>query len=343
MPQAPLTISQASDALDVSIQKFWLKDKAVREEHFRKYYNVTTGVTDYYMKDSSLSGLGEASRIVENAVIRTEVPVQGFDQTYTQVQYGKIQSFTWYMWKFGIEKRSLTRVVKALRDACYRKRERMLAEKLDAAYLTAYTHSDDTGSYSITVTGGDGVALASASHTREDGGTAWSNIVNDGTTANMNLDYPGLKAAHRIAARTKNPKGQPMVPNIDIILVKKGSAAAFRAKEILGALRANKIPGEFSNDGAAIGSFELVENEFLLGTGDATSTTNLSSETNWHTFDKSMISDEYGLQYFESQPIQLDEQNIVYKTNEIQYKATLAFAYGHNDPRGTLHSTGANS
>ncbi len=76
---APLTISQAADAVDLSIQKYFLKDEQRKEEYFRKFYNVTTGVTDYYMKDSGLSGLGLASRVVESAVIVSEVPVQTFD------------------------------------------------------------------------------------------------------------------------------------------------------------------------------------------------------------------------------------------------------------------------
>lgn len=339
---SPLTIGQAADLVNVAIQKVWLKGTTESTEYFKKFSNVTTGVTDYYMKDSSLSGLGSAARVVESATIVSESPVQGFDQTYTQVLYGKVMSFSWHMWKFGIKKRDLTRVVNELKKACYSRREELMAEKLDAAYLTNYTTYDDSGNYSITTTGGDGLAMASASHTREDGGTAWSNIVSDGTTSNMVLDYPGLKALHRVAALVKTPKGKPMPMSPNRIIVKQGSTAAFRAKEILGALKSNKIPGEFSNDGAAINAFELCENPYLLGTGDATSTTNLSSATNWHAFDTSLINDEYGIQYFESQPIQLDEQNIVYKTKEIQHSSVMAFAYGHNDPRGGFHSTGAN-
>ena len=94
---APLTIGQAADLVDVAIQKIWLKDDIDRVEYFRKFYNVTSGVTDYYMKDSSLSGLGSAGRVVESATIVSEAPIQGFDQTYTQVLYGKIVSFSWHM------------------------------------------------------------------------------------------------------------------------------------------------------------------------------------------------------------------------------------------------------
>jgi hypothetical protein len=312
-------------------------------EYWRKFYNVTTGVTDYELKDSGLSGLGDASRTVENAVIVSESPVQTFDQTYQQVDYNKVLSFTKKMWKFGIKKRNVERIVNALKDACNYKREKLLHRKLDAAWLTSYTESDDSGNYSVTTTGGDSAALASASHTREDGGTAWSNIVSDGTTSNMVLDYPGLKALMRVAALVVGPKGQVMDVNPNLIVVKKGSTAAFRAREILGALKNNKIPGEFSNDGAAISAFELVETPFLLGTGDSTSTTNLSAATNWHAFDKDMIGDEYGLQYFESQPVSLEGPNVVFKTNEIQYKAGMMFAYGHNDARGVFCSQGDNT
>lgn len=247
------------------------------------------------------------------------------------------------MWKFGIKKRDLTRVVNELKKACMTAREEMCAEKYDAAFLSSYTRSDDNGNYTVTTTGGDGAAMASASHTREDGGTAWSNIVNDGTTANMNLDYPGLKAMMRIGALVKTPKGKPMPVKYDRIVVKDGTTAHFRAMEVKGALKNNKIPGEFSNDGAALVDFELVANPYLLGTGDATSTTNLSSATNWHGINTSLLSSgEYGPQYFESQPITLDDQHIVYRTKEIQYSSLIAFAYGHNDPRATVHSTGAN-
>lgn len=247
------------------------------------------------------------------------------------------------MWKFGIKKRNVTRVVRELWDACYLRREELLHEKLDAAYLTSYTSSDDGGNYSVTVTGGDGLALASASHTREDGGTAWSNIVSDGTTANMNLDYPGLKGLHRVAALVKTPVGKPMIMSPNLVVTKQGTTADFRAREIKRALKEGKIPGEFSHDGAAIGDFELVSTPFLLGTGDATSITNLSSATNWHALDTRYKRDEYGLQYFESQTITLDEQNIVYRTKEIQYTSSIMFAYGHNDPRGIFHSQGDNS
>ena len=74
---APLTLGQAADLIDLSIQKMWLKGTTEDKEYFRDFCNVTTGVEDYYMKDSSLSGLGSAARVVESGTIHQEVPVQG--------------------------------------------------------------------------------------------------------------------------------------------------------------------------------------------------------------------------------------------------------------------------
>lgn len=159
----------------------------------------------------------------------------------------------------------------------------------------------------------------------------------------MNLDYPALKALRRIGGLVKTPKGKPFPQDYTRIIVNKGSAAEMRALEIMGAIKNNKIPGEFSNDGSAVKMFELVANPYFLGTGDATSTTNLSSPTAWAAIDTKTLGDEYGPQYFESEPVTLDEQHIVYKTKEIQHSVHALYAYGHNDPRATAHSTGANA
>ena len=342
MASAPGVIAQFADAVDVAIQKYWLKPTTEKTEYFRSMYNVTTGVEDYYLKDSGISGLSSASRMHEQGVVVAEVPVQTNSQTYTQERFGLLLSFSWFMWKFGIKKRNVQNIVNELKKACYTRREELLARKYDAAHLSSYTENDDKGNYTVTTTGGDGDFMATATHPNESGGTDWSNLISDGTTTNLKLDYAGLKALWRTAARVTNPKGKIFDCSPNRIIVKKSSTPAFKAREILYAIKNSRIPEEFSHDGSAVPSFELVENPYLLGTGDTTSTTNLSYETNWHAIDTSKLNDMYGAQYKESSPISLDAQNIVYKTDEIQYKATLCFDYGHNDARGTFHSEGDN-
>lgn len=73
----PLTLTDAADLIDVSIQDIWLKGSEKESQLFKQYYNVETGVSDYYLKDSSLTGLGYAGRVVENAAVTAASPVQG--------------------------------------------------------------------------------------------------------------------------------------------------------------------------------------------------------------------------------------------------------------------------
>ena len=79
---ALLTLGDAVDLTDVAIQKIFLKETDLEKKtYYDKYFHVEKNVTDRLMKDSSLSGLGQASRIVENAVITSEAPLQGYDKT----------------------------------------------------------------------------------------------------------------------------------------------------------------------------------------------------------------------------------------------------------------------
>jgi hypothetical protein len=334
----PLSLSDAADLIDVSIQDIWLKGSEKESRIFEQYYNVESGVTDYFLKDSSLTGLGYAGRIVENASVTASSPVQGFKKTYTQVQFGVLLSFTKFMWVFGIKKRDLTSVTDEARKACSDLRELRCADRLDNAYSTSYTAQDISGNYSVVTTGGDGLAFITSTHTREDGGASWSNRVTDGSTVNMDFEYDALKAAHRTAALVPGPLGKPTNIGLDTLVVSRGFAVDNRATEILGAINKGWIPGSADRDGAfntpqnASPSYKIVRNPWI--------TTNTLF---WFMFDSSFKSSKYGLQYKESQAIELEGPNLVFKTGEVQYKATLMFDIGHNDARGWVGSKNTNA
>ena len=328
----PLTLTDAADLIDVSIQDIWLKGSEKESQLFKQYFNVETGVSDYYMKDSSLTGLGYAGRVVENAAVTAASPVQGFDKVYTQVQFGILMSFTKMMWFFGIKKRNLERITEEARKACSDLRELRCAERLDNAFGSSYTATDISGNYLTTVTGGDGLPFISATHTREDGGTAWSNRVTDGTTVNMAFEYNALKAAFRTAALVPNPLGKPTNINLDTLVVARGYSVANRAKEILGAINKGWIPGSADRDGSATPAYKIIELPWIQ--------TNTSY---WFMMDSSMKNSTYGLQYKESQGIELEGPNVVFKTGEIQYKASMMFDIGHNDSRGWVGSKNTNA
>lgn len=179
----PLNLTDAADLIDVSIQQIWLKGSENESRLFEQYYNVETGVVDYYLKDSSLSGLGYAGRIAENAAITAASPVQGYDKTFTQVQFGVILSFTKPMWFFGIRKRNLERITAEARKACSDLRELRCAERLQNSFSSSYSAEDISGNYSITITGGDGQPFIDSAHTREDAGTNNNNVVKSFATS----------------------------------------------------------------------------------------------------------------------------------------------------------------
>lgn len=331
-----MTLSTAADLIDLSIQKIYPKMSKLldQEETFRQIFNVRQ-TEDYYEKDSSLSGFGEAARITENAVIIAESPVQGFDKTYTQVFHGKLAAFTMHDWKYGIKKRKLESVVRDLDMACRRKRERILTEYLvnSIGANTSFTITDDAGNYTKSVVGGDGVAAINSAHTREDGGSSWSNVVSDGTTPNMDWDYDAVKAAHRTASLITDPKGNLMNVDLDTFVFRKGSAAFFSAQEILGSIRSGVAPRTTDRDGAGVPAFKVLALPYIPSANAAY----------WWAMDSKMKSDSCGLQYVESQGITMEGPETEFKTGSIYYKSTMAFDYGHNDARCMVGSDGTNA
>jgi len=332
----PFALGDAADLTDVAIQRIWLKSsKLFKTTYYDKYFNVEKGVSDRLLIDSSITGLGQAARTPEQGIIVSEAPVQGFDVTYTQVEYGKLLPITKQMWKFGIKKRDLENVVSELRAACLRKKEVLCGDHIDNQSATSYTVEDDNGNFSRTISGGDSVAVASEAHTREDGGTNWNNEVTDGTTFNMDFDYDAIKAAHRTASLIRDGKGNLMDVNLNMLIVRKGHTNHFRALEILGAIRAGgkgSVPDSAENAAAGTPPYGLLTLPYI-----ATNT------GNWVMVDSSMKGLKYGFQLKQAQEILLEGPHTVFKTGEIQYKATEMYDLGFNDARNQVHSDNDNA
>jgi hypothetical protein len=299
----PFTIGAAADLTNRAINDIYLKVKDEGFDYYKKYMNVRTGISDYQYKDSALSDLSNAGRILENAVIDAESPIQGFDQTFTQVTYGKLLRITRPMWYYGIQKRDIEKVASATKRACMRHREEFCADRLDNSFSTSYTRNDANGSYTVATTGGDSVALISNAHTREDGGTSNNNRITDGSTINPDFAYDAVKMAHYTASALsplKDPKGNRMSINLDTFVFTKGSPESQIAPEILGAIRRGYKPQSAERDGSGVPAFKQIDLPWI--------TTNTSY---WWAFDSSMVNDQFGLQYLEGQPINLEGPNVV--------------------------------
>lgn len=325
----PFDIEAASDLVDLSIQKIWLKSPADMTEYHKDIYNVEP-VKDYITKDSSVTSVDTFSKIVENQAIPADSPYQGFDKTYTQSFFGGMLRITRPMWRYGVQARRLEGLVKELKKDAIRFKETVLANVLNNPTSTSYTETKGKFSYTVTNSGGDGVAFASTSHTREDGGTNWSNVVTDGTTSNMDFDYDAWKAALQTAEAIKGGVGEQLDITPDTLVVKKNSDAHFRAQEILKSIERGERPGTADRDGSINTAFKISANPYL------------TSSTGWGAFDSSMKNDMFGLQVKEGMSLQLDPQFVDYDTKEMKYSAGMDFAYGFNDVRNWVWSDGDN-
>ena len=102
----PFDIDAASDTVDLSIQKMWLKSKADLVEYHKSYYYVEP-VKDYITKDSSITSIDSFTKIAENQNIPASSPYQGFSKSYTQSFFaGMLRDvnsiFTHYLDRFGV-------------------------------------------------------------------------------------------------------------------------------------------------------------------------------------------------------------------------------------------------
>jgi hypothetical protein len=83
------------------------------------------------------------------------------------------------------------------------------------------------------------------------------------TTYSLPFDYAGYKAAIRTASLFVDPRGNPYPATLDTLVCKKGSSVAFKAKEILGAIKKGMIPESFDHDGAGVPAFKIIELDYL--------------------------------------------------------------------------------
>ena len=314
---SPFVLGQFVDSTNNAIQKI-IKKEAEPELMFKKYYNFRT-TQDLIEKDSSISGLKEAEFTDENAEVTEDVPVQGFDQSYTQQQVDIMLAMSYQVYKFGFTKRKLTNFVKQITNALNRKKEKLAAERLTNGFATTWSHTGIGKITTITNTGGDGIEPWNTAHTREDGGTSMNNVVYDGTTYSLPFDYAGYKAAQRTAGLFVDPRGNPMPASLDTLVCKKNSSVHFKAQEILGAIKKGLIAESNDHDGSALPAFKILALDYL--TKDAA----------WGMFDSSLLSDEYGFQHIESEANNVDPVNIVAKTREMQIVGHTLFKQGFND------------
>lgn len=327
MAQVPATVNDFADLVNEDIDRIFVK-RGELPMQMEKYFNVSD-TNAYYEKDSSVLGTEKAKFIGDNASVVYDAPLQGFDKTYTQKKYGDGLKISDHLWKFGIQFRKITNIVESLMDSMREKIEDDGADMLNNSFSTSFTDADNQ---TVSTAGGDSVAFFSNAHTREDGGTAWNNIVYDGTTYNMDFEYDALKAIRRTAGLILTGRGQQMMVTPDTLVAKYGSSVQDRYEEVMGAIDRSRIPGGDENDGSA-----------KVGLQGAIFLKHLDNDAYFWAFDSSKKNDKAGLQWFWSKRPNLDAPDVEYDSDLYKRKATMFYDRGGNDMRCWVGSKGDNS
>ena len=323
----PFRLSDAADVWDERIKKIWFREATRDPEKYKDYICTdTTDLADF--RDSGFSGLGRAQQLAENASVVYDTPFQGFDLSYIQREFALGFSVTKRLWKFD-KKNIIKKLPSKLMRSLIKKREVDCANYLNNH--TATTYRDREGNL-VTISGGDGLALASASHTREDGGTAQNNIIGDGTTVNMDFAEDGVEALERTASLALDARGEPMEFAVDRIIVRRGSPISFAAERLL---RSSCRVETADNDTNIFkGKYKLVELDYLTAANQAF----------WFGMDYQYCMDNNsGIWLYWSQPPEMEGPKEVFDTGAFKYKGTQMYDLRHNDWRGMFTSTGANA
>ena len=323
----PFRLQDAADVWNESIQKIWFREAAKDEEKYKDY--IVDDITELYSYSTSgFSGLGRAQQTAENASVNYDSPSQGFDLAYRQRQFTLGFQVTKMLWMYD-NKNVIKRLPAKLMKSLIRKREVDCANYLNNHTATTYVDAD---SNVLNISGGDALALASASHTREDGGTAQNNIIGDGTTVNMDFAEDGMEALARTEQLALDGRGEPINFNTDRIIVRKGSPISFAAKRLLKS--SGRVDTADNDINVFQGSHKLVELPYLTA----------ANQAYWFGVDLPYCRDNgSGIWLYWGEMPNMEGPELVFDTGAFKYKACMQYDLRHNDWRGWFASTGANA
>ena len=323
----PIRLADAVDLYDEGIQRTFDGKYKSALETYKKLCEVDT--TNLYVdKDSSFTGFTQAKQMDENSSVIYESPDQGFDQTWTQREFGLGFAVTKKLWKFD-RRNIIKRLPKKLADALVRKRETDVQDYLYNSFYATTTYTDNDGN-TVSVAGpsGDATALIYKSHAREDGGTSINNVVYDGTTYNMDLAEDALEAAETyVRPRILDGKGQKIAISYKRLLVP--TTLIPTATRLMKTDR--KVGSADWDINIHKGAYEVVEMPYF----------NSSGNNYWFLYDPNMGSE--GLRFVWSQPVKLEGPELVFDTGSFKYKATMMYDLQHMDFRAYVGSKGSNA
>lgn len=303
-----------ADALDPVIRKLYNDEWDTLPQTRQNIFNMLTS-SKKDEKDSSASGLSQMVEMPEGTAISYEDANQGYDVTYTHKKFGLGSQITYEMFQDDQHNVMSTRT-KALARAKQRTLEQSAADVLNFGFTSG------GGGKAQFLSGGDAVALFSASHPRTDGGAAQSNY----TTADLAED--SLETALVSMRQTVDDKGQLILIQPDTLVV-----APALEKEAMILLNTKGRVGTANNDiNPYEGRLKLVVWDFLGSVAGG-------SDTAWFVLD----SKNHRLNWFTRDDRGLEGPHTDFDTKTAKWSVVCRWSVGFSDWRGAYGSKGDNS
>jgi len=326
-------------------------------EEYKTFSNAVSN-KEYQYTLLGITGMGMGQIIADGQVPSSDAPIQGFAKTLTQYIFTErirlSQQEVYYMIKAGDGAKldsTIASQVTNIKNSIVHLKNYIAQTMIAGGWSTSVSFTPIGGTVATTLdtTGADGVAFFYASHPREDGGTAWSNVIVSGTN-NPTFSLTSLIAARAQHAAKKDGRGLPLLGSqLNTFMFLRNSTAYTLAQSISKTLAAGKYPSALPGGSATVTSstsspvdgnptegFEVVALENYGGTG--------VTSAMWFGIDKNMINDKFGLQYVKSMdltvsPFTVDEVgNMDYVSTATEYAT-----FGGADFRYWQASNGTNA
>ena len=314
----------------------------VRAEYLDFMHKVDNNERIY--SDVGVTGLGIAEIIPDGGIGASDAPIQGYSKNYVQMHFTKKVRLTFQTNFFLFEgaaakiKGSVKSKVLEGKNAIEHAKNYLAQSLLAQGFDTSFTWVPINGvgaPQPIATVGADAVEYWSQAHPREDGGTAWSNVIVDGATSSPQFTYSSLLAARRQQSVKKDGRGLPLISDLDTLVCRKGSTTAQYALTIKNTIDKGIAPQQTNvyNNAPATGTFKVVE---------LSAYENLAMDgLMWGIFDSKMMNADYGFLYIEALPTRaepavidlLGNQDLVLNFNSLA-------VMGASDLRGWMWSDG---
>lgn len=301
------------DALDPIFRTIYGQEVDRLEQVMPNIFNMMTSEKNIE-KDSSASGLSKMVRRTEASAISFEDKNQGYDVTYTHFIDSLGSSVSREMWEDD-QHNVINRIPRDLANS------KVFTTEQTGADIFNYAFTAGGGGRSA-FTSGDAVALASASHTRSDGGATQSNT----TTADLAED--ALEVALVTMRATLDDKGQLQVVKPDTLLIPPALE-----KEAMILMQSTGRTGTANNDTNPYnGRLKVVVWDYL---GSAAG----GSDTAWFLLD----SNRHKLNWFNRKDHGIEGPDYDFVNKVARWTIDCRWSVGFSDWRGVYGSKGDNS